>query len=145
MPWLPCSYEDEGRPCRAGTAPCQRPQAPHRVIATLETIKSRAEITRLFEEGRRVGAKDFTIIVLRNEQQHGHNGRAAFVAGKKLGNAVWRNRAKRRLRAICREAHGPVEGYDMIFLAKRSTNTGDYKTMVESAAQSMERIRGAKG
>lgn len=51
-------------------------------------------------------------------KQHGPRGRVAFVAGKKLGNAVWRNSAKRRMRVLCVELGGPWDGLDVIFLAK---------------------------
>ena len=32
---------------------------------------------------------------------------------------MWRNAAKRRMRAICRELGGPWAGCDVLFLAKR--------------------------
>ena len=87
----------------------------------MNTIKSSAEITHLFQEGRRIGTPDLTLIVLRNEQ-HGRDGRAAFIAGKKLGNAVWRNRAKRRLREVHRLNSGQVrQGYDIILVARSRT------------------------
>jgi ribonuclease P protein component len=62
--------------------------------------------------------------------QHGQRGRVAFIAGKKLGNAVWRNRAKRRMRALCRDLKGPWDGYDVIFLAKPRTNEDSYSKVL---------------
>lgn len=60
-----------------------------------------------------------TLIVLKTKE-HGPSGRVAFIAGKKNGNAVWRNAAKRRMRALCSELEGPWPGSDVIFLAKRN-------------------------
>ena len=77
--------------------------------------------------------------MLRNEQ-HGHDGRAAFVAGKKLGNAVWRNRAKRRMRAACRAANASRPGYDIVFLAKKSTNTVPFAKMVGHVERAVKSI-----
>lgn len=105
----------------------------------METIRSSAEVTRLFNEGRRIGTKDLTLIVLRNEKQHDQHGRAAFIAGKRLGNAVWRNRAKRRMRAVCVAVGGPAPGYDMVFLAKKSTNSADFSAMVRNVNRILER------
>ena len=45
----------------------------------------------------------------------------AFVAGKRLGNAVVRNSCKRRLKEIVRGYHWPsVSNLDMVFVAKPS-------------------------
>ncbi|MBQ9001184.1 MAG: ribonuclease P protein component [Eggerthellaceae bacterium] len=107
----------------------------------METIKSSAEITNLFNEGRRIGTKDLTLIVLRNEGQHGQCGRAAFIAGKRLGNAVWRNRAKRRMRALCQAIGGPMPGYDTIYLAKRSTNIASFDAMKSSLTKALTKIQ----
>ena len=83
----------------------------------LETIKSRGDISDLFSCGKRLHTPYLTFIVLPTKQ-HGQQGRVAFIAGKKSGNAVWRNSAKRRMRAVCHELGGPWAGYDVIFLAK---------------------------
>lgn len=41
-----------------------------------------------------------------------------FVAGKKLGNAVLRNRCKRVLRAACMRAGGPWPGFDVALVSR---------------------------
>lgn len=69
------------------------------------------------------------MLVLRQDKRHDQEGRVAFVAGKKLGNAVWRNRAKRRMRALCNDLNGPYDGYDVVFVARRSVNDSEYKSM----------------
>jgi len=69
--------------------------------------------------------------VLKHEK-HGCDGRVAFIAGKKLGNAVWRNRAKRRMRAICRDLKKTWPGYDVVFLAKSRILTSSYTKVLVS-------------
>lgn len=83
----------------------------------METIKSKEEIAELFSSGKRLRTPYLTLIVL-PAKEHDLNGRVAFVAGKKYGNAVWRNKAKRRMRAICQELSGPWSTYNVVFLAK---------------------------
>ena len=77
------------------------------------------------------------VIALRNEKQHDLRGRVAFIAGKKLGNAVWRNRAKRRMRALCKDLNGPFPGYDVLFLARRSISESDYSTMLSNLEKAL--------
>lgn len=46
-------------------------------------------------------------------------GSAAFVAGRRIGGAVLRNRARRILRAAWREVEDKVEdGYDVVVVAR---------------------------
>ncbi|MBR3257442.1 MAG: ribonuclease P protein component [Eggerthellaceae bacterium] len=86
----------------------------------MDTIKSGTDISVLFSRGRRFHATGFTLIVLpTGDRSPIRSGRVAFIAGKKSGNAVWRNSAKRRMREVCRALGGPWEGYDVLFLAKQ--------------------------
>ena len=104
----------------------------------LEIIKSSADITRVFKEGKRFGRGSSMLLVLENEGQHGQPGRVAFVAGKKLGNAVWRNRAKRRMRAACRQLADSIEGCDIVFVASKRTNDIAFSKMVDGYRKSLE-------
>lgn len=105
----------------------------------MRTIKASSEITNLFECGRRLNTPDISLIVLRNEKRHDLEGRVAFVAGKKLGNAVWRNRAKRRMRGLCREVGGPFPGWDVVFVARRSATQADFAKMKRNVKSALER------
>lgn len=105
----------------------------------MDTIKSSAEISFLFKQGRRFNTPYLTLIVFRNENQHGQKGRVAFIAAKRLGNAVWRNKAKRRLRSVCRDSDMSFAGFDVIFLAKSRLTEGSYKDVCESCSAALER------
>ncbi len=62
------------------------------------------------------------IVIMRpTPEQRGQYGRAAFVAGKKLGNAPTRNRAKRVMREAVRSLPFSFKGFDLIFIARGKT------------------------
>lgn len=102
----------------------------------LEKIKSSEEISTLFSEAKRIQKPFIMILVLKNEK-HGCSGRVAFIAGKKLGNAVWRNSAKRRLRAICNDLEMEWPGYDVIFVAKRAILEASYSKVLTSCKEAL--------
>lgn len=100
----------------------------------METIKSSAEITRLFNKGLRQSCPSVTILVAKSTREHDPSGRVAFIAGKKLGGAVWRNQAKRRLRAVCRDIGGPWPGFDVVFIARLATTQASYSTVCKQCS-----------
>lgn len=104
----------------------------------METITSSEDISYLFSHGKRLRTPYLTFIVL-PVKQHGRSGRVAFIAGKKLGNAVWRNRAKRRMRALCRELGGPWQDFDVIFLAKSSIDKVTYSKVLTACSDTLRR------
>ena len=104
----------------------------------MDIIKSSADISRVFKEGRRYGFGSTALMVLKNDGQHGQRGRVAFVAGKKLGNAVWRNKAKRRMREAYRALGGPWSAHDVIFVAGRRTNDLDFKRMLADYRKALD-------
>lgn len=92
-----------------------------------------------FSRGKRLHTPYLTLIVLRNEKQHDPCGRVAFIAGKKSGNAVWRNSAKRRMREICRAVEGPWAGCDVIFLAKSGIMKASYSKVLATCADAVKK------
>lgn len=107
----------------------------------MDTIKSSAEISSLFTYGKRFHTSYLTLIVLSTRGCPDSGGRVAFIAGKKLGNAVWRNAAKRRMRALCREFDGPWTGLDVIFLAKSPIKDVPYGDLCSSFGRALRKIQ----
>jgi ribonuclease P protein component len=89
----------------------------------MRTLKAPGEIDALFRSGRR-GSTDLVLVLsARTPDWRGPEGRAVFVAGKKLGGAVVRNRCKRVLRAAVRRCGGPWSGFDVAVVARAATAT----------------------
>jgi ribonuclease P protein component len=85
------------------------------------TIKSSREIDFVFREANRSAHPLIIVLSVDTPEGRGHTGRVAFIAGKKLGNAVIRNRSKRVLREAARRCGGPWAGYDILLIARPAT------------------------
>lgn len=88
---------------------------------TVSTIRSSREIDRLFASARRATNKFVIVLVATTPEGRGPEGRVAFVAGKKLGNAPLRNRSKRVLRATAAALGAPWAGHDVVLIARAGT------------------------
>jgi len=65
-----------------------------------------------------------------------------YTATKKIGNAVIRNRSKRRLRALARELlpiYGQA-GIDYVFIARNSTAMCDFKELRRDTLYAIKKI-----
>lgn len=86
----------------------------------MKTIKSKREFEKVFTGGRRYGHRLVRITVLTSDE--GDAGKVAFVAAKRLGNAVYRNRCKRVLREAARKVGLPMQGVLIILFATKGTH-----------------------
>ena len=77
-----------------------------------------------FKRVRRLGksyAHPF-VVLIKHPNQENHS-RFGVSAGRSIGNAVERNRAKRRLREIIRPRITSIrDGWDIVFLARNAIN-----------------------
>ena len=87
----------------------------------MDTIKSKSDIEVIFKTGRWYNHANLRILVKERLLERDCSGRVAFIAGKKTGNAVSRNRAKRLLRECARLEQLPYDGYDIILIATNKT------------------------
>jgi ribonuclease P protein component len=72
--------------------------------------------------------------------QKSEDKKVGFVASKKVGNAVKRNRAKRRLRAIFRESSLNISNGLYILVAKNSINSKDYHRLLKDFDHSLKKL-----
>lgn len=82
-------------------------------------LKKRAEFGQVFKRGRTFGDRYLVLFVL--SPGRGPRPRVGFATQRTVGNAVHRNRVRRRLRALYGPYADTVEPCgDLIFLGKKS-------------------------
>ncbi|MDR1015055.1 MAG: ribonuclease P protein component [Coriobacteriales bacterium] len=109
------------------------------------TIKSAAEISILFKTAHRAATGDLVIMIKRNDKQRGSDGRVAFIAGKRLGNAPLRNRAKRMMREAAWRAGMPWPGFDVLLVAREHTAEASLEGLVGDIEGLKGRLMGESG
>ena len=88
------------------------------------TLKENHEFRRLYKKG--ASAVGAGMVVYCRKNRLGHN-RLGLTASTKLGGAVVRNRARRRLREVYRlNTPAMKQGYDIILVARRRCLTAPW-------------------
>lgn len=86
------------------------------MIARELRLRRPFEFNRVRKHGRSWSTKLLVLVVLPNDLEHNRYG---FAVGRRVGNAVARNRAKRWMREAVRHLHPEIrKGYDMVIIAR---------------------------
>lgn len=103
-------------------------------------LSSPAEFERVRATGKSWSTDLIVAVVLEND--HAHN-RYGFAVGRKVGNAVRRNRAKRLMRESVRNLHPRIRsGHDIVFIARNSIRTETTQREVDWAVKEVIRRAG---
>lgn len=103
--------------------------------------KFRLRSTIDFKRVRRLG-KSYAhpLIVLIKHPNEAEISRFGVAAGRSTGNAVQRNRAKRRIREVIRPRIPTIHpGWDLIFLARRPMNNASHADLQAAIDQLIQR------
>lgn len=107
-------------------------------------IKARHEFQTVQTQGQRVATRFVTLLALPN--QHSVD-RLGLIASRKFGNAVMRNRAKRRLREIFRQtepdtviARGLVS-IDVVAIPRRALLDAPFLTVAADVRAALDGLR----
>lgn len=89
------------------------------------SLKRNKEFRYVYRAGKSVGSKILVLIYIRTK----HPGiRIGFSVGKRIGNAVCRNRVKRRLREVVTPLLPRIaSGYRLIFIARNPIADAEYR------------------
>ncbi len=126
--------------------PARRPDKP----AAVPRLKRRGDFLRLSSARNRWVAPGFILQAAPNPTaRHAPRppaARVGFTVSRKVGNAVVRNRARRRLRAaatlVLPEAGRP--GWDYVLIGRQETNAQVFATLVADLRRAVERVSTAQ-
>ena len=110
----------------------------------MERLRQRADFLAA-ATATKVPAKAF-VLQVRDRQEDGP-ARMGFTVSKKVGNAVERNRVRRRLREIVRlEAQGIMRrGHDYVLIGRRAALTAPFERMIEDFKGALRRLDEGRG
>ena len=114
-PRLPAAHAHPGRPGHSVRSPDQGPRqavglsrrwsdrnAQVVVLAAVQRLRRSTDFAAAIRGGRRVGRGTLVVHLFVDEPAHASTARAGFVVSKAVGNAVTRNKVRRRLRHLVR-------------------------------------------
>ena len=88
-------------------------------------LKKNQDFQKVIDTKQSVGCKSFVIYYLQNEFDYA---RIGISAGKRIGNAVIRNRTKRQVRAIIDSTFDKNQNLDIIVVVRNKFLEQDYET-----------------
>ncbi len=129
------------------------PAAPHTRSTTpdlprprrLGRLPQRADFLRLQAAGRKHVTPGFILQVAGRPSDipAGRQPRVGFTVTKKIGNAVIRNRVRRRLRSLAREILVPSARIDLdyVLIGRHDAVRRDYASMADDLRRALHRLK----
>ena len=94
-----------------------------------ESLKRNSDFQRVYREGKSYANRYLVLYVLQNQTERN---RLGISVSKKVGNAVVRNRTKRRLRECFRPYLGDVKNGLYVFVARPSAAEATFQSLEKS-------------
>lgn len=112
------------------------PKAGQRLVSTVARLPNRSDFLRVAAGKRRWAAPGLVLQVAPRPEDARvapDDVRVGFTATRKIGNAVIRNRARRRLRAAVRDVISPAARPDLdyVVIARAATAGRPYDSLVD--------------
>ncbi|HUV52582.1 MAG TPA: ribonuclease P protein component [Dehalococcoidia bacterium] len=102
-----------------------------------QKLRKNLEFAAVYERGKTWASE---LIILKTLSNGLEWSRYGFVAGKRIGKAVVRNRVKRRLREVTR-AIPTKSGWDLVLMARSPAVTANYHELKAAVAGLLRRAR----
>ena len=98
-------------------------------MSKIQSMPTRRDFLRARNQGQKALARGLAIQAIKREADIW---RVGLTASKKIGNAVCRNRARRRMRALARQHLATLArpGFDYVLIARHNTTDCDWQDLV---------------
>lgn len=113
-------------------------------MCALPTLKASQDFKRIAKHGQKRVTPAFIMQINKTEASAGF--RLGLTVSRKVGNAVTRNRAKRRLRELVRlmlqnaaEAR-QLQGYDIVLIGRTAAATQDFAAMARDLRWALKKL-----
>ena len=103
-----------------------------------DSLRGDAAFARIRRRGRRIDAEHLAIVAA--SAPKGRRPRIAIVTPRGFGDAVDRNRARRRLQAALERIGLPGNPYDMIVTARDSARTVEFPALCRDFGAALARL-----
>ncbi len=165
-PRVPRTHGHQGRAQDPEQSPCQRPREAERVSAShvltdlkppvgpddgtpavsvcLQVLKKRGDFIRA-SNAQRQGTPGIHLQARKRATGEATGMRVGFTCSKKVGNAVARNRAKRRLREVARIVlpQSGRDGWDYVLVGRKDvTATLPFTTLINDLTRALQKVHG---
>ena len=134
---FPGSHGDRRGPCRDPRPPRPRPQEAVRLI----TLRKRSEFLAA-NSGKRAASGGLVLLV-RDRSDDDPQMRIGFTVTKKIGNAVIRNRMKRRFRDLARRVlpEAGIAGADHVLIGRASGVEKPFDALEADLRRALKMVR----
>lgn len=100
-------------------------------------LRKHSQFCRVQSKGRRAGGKFLLVVFAPSSFLHV---RIGLTVSKRVGNAVTRNKVKRRLRDILRHHKEELGGYDVVWIARAEAATASHAALLRDVSELIGRI-----
>ena len=108
-----------------------------------EVLRGKKNFSSIYRQGKSLGDKYVVVFYKKNHLEYN---RIAFLASKKVGKSVQRNRARRWMKESFREIKlNLITGFDIIIIARNTMNDASYQKVKKSLENALKRARLLKG